>query len=132
MLGGKSDKIVIHYNSKLKQLSKSLRNNSTLSEIILWKYLKGGKIQGYRFHRQKPIGNYIVDFFCPDLRLAIEIDGLTHGDKIVADETRQKELEKTGINFLRFTDSNIKNNCWAVVEEIKSWVVSHTSHTPPR
>lgn len=131
MQGGKNERIVVHYDSKLKQLAKNLRKNSTLSEVLLWKCLKGRQIEGYRFHRQKPIGKYIVDFFCPDLRLAIEIDGSTHGDKIEEDEIRQKELEKIGIKFLRFTDSNIKNNCWAVVEEIKTWVVSQASHTPP-
>ncbi|MFA5248557.1 MAG: endonuclease domain-containing protein [Patescibacteria group bacterium] len=129
MQGG-DNRVIIKYDPKLKQLAGNLRKNSTLSEVLLWRYLKGRKIQGYRFHRQKPIGNYIVDFFCPDLLLAIEIDGLTHGDKLKEDEIRQKELEKIGISFLRFTDSNVKNNCWAVVEEIKDWVILHASHTP--
>jgi very-short-patch-repair endonuclease len=111
-----------NYNPKLKQLARNLRNHSTLSEVLLWKELKGGKIQGYDFHRQKPIGNYIIDFFCNELRLAIEIDGCSHGYKEVADENRQRELEKLGIRFLRFTDSNVKNNCWAVVEELKRWI----------
>ena len=124
MPGGenKNNRVIIKYNPNLKQLAQNLRKQSTLSEVLLWRYLKGGKIQGYRFHRQKAIGNYIVDFFCPDLRLAIEIDGSTHGDKIVEDEIRQKELEKTGIRFLRFTDSNVKKACWAIVEEINDWV----------
>ncbi|MDD4902629.1 MAG: endonuclease domain-containing protein [Patescibacteria group bacterium] len=124
MEGGEKQKrkIVIRYNPALKQLASNLRKNGTLSEVLLWKYLQGGQIQGYDFHRQKPIGNYIVDFFCPELRLAIEIDGCTHGDKEVEDEIRQKELEKLGIRLLRFTDSNVKNNCWAVVEEIKDCI----------
>ena len=122
MQGGEKQKIIIRYNPKLKQLASNLRKNGTLAEVLLWKELKGGKIQGYDFHRQKPIGNYIVDFFCPELRLAIEIDGCTHGYKEVEDENRQKELEKLGIIFLRFTDSNVKKACWAVVEEIKNWI----------
>jgi very-short-patch-repair endonuclease len=116
----------LKYNPKLKQLARKLRKHSTLSEVLLWKELKGGKIQGYDFHRQKPIGNYIVDFFCDELRLAIEIDGRTHGEKEVEDENRQKELEKLGIRFLRFTDYNVKKACWAVVEEIKDWVEKNT------
>ena len=54
---------IISYNPKLKQLAKNLRNNSTLAEVLLWQNLKGKKMKGYDFHRQKPIGNYIVDFF---------------------------------------------------------------------
>ena len=58
-----------------------LRKNSTLSEVLLWNELKGKKLMGIDFHRQKPIGNYIVDFFSPELRLVIEIDGITHAYK---------------------------------------------------
>lgn len=117
-------KIIIRYNPALKKLASELRKNGTLSEVLLWKYLQGGKLDGYDFNRQKPIGNYIVDFYCPELLLAIEIDGCTHGYKETEDELRQKEIEKLGIRFLRFTDSNVKNNCWAVVEEIKAWISS--------
>lgn len=60
------------YSPKLVPLAKILRNNSTLSEILLWNKLKGKKL-GYDFHRQKPIGNYIVDFFCPELLLAMKL-----------------------------------------------------------
>ncbi|TFG35719.1 MAG: DUF559 domain-containing protein, partial [Nitrospirales bacterium] len=68
----------IFYNSKLKDLTKQLRNNSTKAEIKLWNYLKGKQLMGYDFHRQKPIDNYVVDFFCNKLMLAIEVDGYTH------------------------------------------------------
>jgi very-short-patch-repair endonuclease len=112
----------IKYEKNLKVLAKKLRNNSTLSEVLLWKEIKGGKIQGYDFHRQKPIGNYIVDFFCNDLKLAIEIDGDSHGYKELEDNIRQKELEKLGVRFLRFSDTNIKDNCWAVIKEIEDWI----------
>jgi very-short-patch-repair endonuclease len=64
---------IIPYNPKLKEYARQLRNNSTRSEIILWKYLKGKQMLGYDFHRQKPIDNYIVDFFCSELMLAIEL-----------------------------------------------------------
>ena len=102
MTGGQNEKIIIHYNPKLKQLARNLRKHSTLAEVILWKQLQDGKIQGYDFHRQKPVGNYIIDFFCNELRLAIEIDGCSHGYKEVEDEIRQKELEKLGIRFFSF------------------------------
>jgi len=69
---------LIPYNPKLKQLARKLRNKSTKSEVLLWNYLKGKQIKGFDFHRQKPIGNYIVDFYCSELLLAIEIDGESH------------------------------------------------------
>jgi very-short-patch-repair endonuclease len=127
MQGGEKQrrKIIIRYNPALKKLASELRKNGTLSEVLLWKYLQGGQLNGFDFNRQKPIGNYIVDFFCSELLLAIEIDGCTHGYKEKEDEVRQKEIEKLGISFLRFTDSNVKNNCWAVAEEIKAWISSH-------
>jgi len=66
----------IYYNPKLKERARELRNNSTLSEVILWKQLKSRQMHGYQFMRQKPIDNYIVDFFCSKLNLIIEIDGV--------------------------------------------------------
>jgi len=82
----------IQYNPKLKNLARNLRNNSTKAEIILWKYLKRKKLRGYDFHRQKPIENSIVDFFCNNLMLAIELDGYTHGfeEVLVKDEIKEK------------------------------------------
>lgn len=69
---------ILPYNSDLVPLACKLRNNSTLSKVLLWKKLKGKQMLGYDFHRQKPILNYIVDFYSPDLLFAIEIDGATH------------------------------------------------------
>ena len=69
---------IIPYNPKLKQLARNLRNNSTKSEIFLWLQLKGKQMMGYDFHRQKPIDNYILNFFCHELMLGIELDGITH------------------------------------------------------
>jgi very-short-patch-repair endonuclease len=84
---------IIPYNKNLKILARNLRNNSTLSEILLWKQLKGKQIFGYDFHRQKPIGDYIVDFYCSELLLAIEIDGSSHNEKYEDDVLRQQCLE---------------------------------------
>ncbi len=119
---------ILPYNSKLKQLARNLRNNSTLSEVLLWNYLKSKQVKGYDFHRQKPIDNYIVDFFCPDLMLALEIDGISHDneEKDIYDKARQKRLEKFGIKFLRFIDIDIKKNIEGVVMEIEKWVEKHT------
>jgi very-short-patch-repair endonuclease len=92
----------IYYNPKLKILSRELRKNSTLSEVLLWNQLKARKMRGYQFMRQKPVGNYIVDFYCSRLRLAIEIDGESHGEKSKEDQIRQRKLESLGLSLLRF------------------------------
>ncbi|MCB0731458.1 MAG: DUF559 domain-containing protein [Ignavibacteriae bacterium] len=113
---------IIPYNPKLKQLARDLRNNSTKSEIILWTYLKGKQIKGYDFHRQKPIGNYIIDFFCNELMLAIEIDGESHYGNEEKDKIRQLEIEKFGIHFLRFDDSEIFYNLENVIKTIEDWI----------
>jgi len=83
---------IIPYNPKLKPLAKKLRNNMTLSEVLLWNELKGKRILGYDFDRQKPIDNYIVDFYCKELFLAIEVDGDSHyhDDAPIKDAIRQK------------------------------------------
>ncbi len=79
-------------------------------------------MKGYDFHRQKPIGNYIVDFFCKDLMLAIEIDGISHNDKVSKDIERQKQIESFGISFLRFNDLDVKKNIAGVVAAIEKWI----------
>ncbi len=94
----------------------------TLNEILLWEQLKGKKILGYDFHRQKPIDNYVVDFFCPKLKLAVEIDGESHTDNQEKDEKRQKKIESYGITFLRFSSLDIMTNLEGVCESIKGWI----------
>ena len=118
---------IISYNPKLKQLAKNLRNNSTLAEVLLWQNLKGKKMKGYDFHRQKPIGNYIVDFFCNELMLALEIDGMSHDEKIEEDIKRQKQIENLGVSFLRFNDLDVKKNMEGVVVAIEEWIERYNS-----
>ncbi len=112
----------IPYNKKLKTFSQELRNKSTLSEIILWKKIQNGQIKGYKFNRQKPLLNYIVDFYCKELNLVIEIDGQSHDNKYHADIKRQKELEEYKLYFLRFDDRKIKNDVQNVIRTIEIWI----------
>jgi very-short-patch-repair endonuclease len=118
-------KTIIPYNPKLKELARNLRNNNTLSEILLWQQLKGKQMLGYDFDRQKPIHNYIVDFFCSELMLAIEIDGISHELKSKEDEIRQKILESLGICILRFYDLDVKKNLDGVMTSIRNWILEH-------
>ena len=115
---------IIPYNEHLKPLAKKLRQKMTFSEVKLWNEIKNKKLLGYDFDRQRPIANYIVDFFCKDLQLAIEVDGITHEESAIAerDLMRQQELEALGISFIRFDASLVINNVEAVVREIVNWV----------
>lgn len=79
-------------------------------------------MRGYQFMRQKPIGNYIVDFFCSKLKLIIEIDGDSHIGKENYDQERQVELEALGLSFLRFSDLDVKQNMDGVTVAIEEWI----------
>ena len=109
---------IIPYNPNLKERARELRNNSTLSEIILWKQIKGRAL-GVLFHRQVPILNYIVDFYCTELYLAIELDGSIHDFKYLEDAKRQVAIEEYGVTFLRFSNQEIMNNMPVVLSTIR-------------
>ena len=104
---------IIPYDPKLKEFAKQLRKNSTLSEVLLWQNIKN-KALGVQFHRQVPLLDYIVDFYCHELMLAIEIDGDSHLYKYEYDAKRQGELEKVGVLFIRFSDLDVKQNMFSV------------------
>ena len=84
--------------------------------------LKQKQMLGYDFDRQRPIGNYIVDFFCKELSLAIEIDGDTHIYRYDYDDERQEALEKIGVHFLRFDDIEVKKDMFNVLRVIEDWI----------
>jgi very-short-patch-repair endonuclease len=108
---------IIPYNPKLKEFARELRKKSTLSEVLLWLKIKG-KIMGVEFHRQVPIDNFIVDFYCHELMLAIEIDGSSHDEKQDYDQNRQLILENLGVKFIRFSDIDVKQKMGWVLEEL--------------
>ena len=116
---------IIWYNPDLKEKARQLRNNSTTSEIKLWMFLKDKQMLGYDFHRQKPLDEYIVDFFCNELMLAIEIDGLSHYNSSEYDITRQIKLESIGVRFLRFEDDEVFYNVNVVLDKIEKWIIEN-------
>ena len=118
------NKAFVEYNLDLKSKSRSLRNNSTLSEVLLWKKLRAASLMGYKFNRQKPLGNYIVDFYCKALNLVIEIDGDSHANKYAQDLCRQNKLEQFGLRILRFTDSEVKKDMSNVLRAIELFIES--------
>ncbi len=100
----------IYYEHYLKEKSRELRNNPTQSEKLLWNLLKGKKLKGYSFTRQKPIGKFIVDFYSGKLHLVIEIDGDSHEEKSDEDANRDLFLGSLGIDVLRIDDGKVKSN----------------------
>ena len=107
-------------NSNLKQYSQNLRSNMTNAERRLWSKIRLKQLNGYQFYRQRVIGNYIVDFYSPALKLIIEVDGSQHhsGDMVTADEKREKYLHEYVFKVLRFNDYDVLTNINGVVESI--------------
>lgn len=118
---------ILPYLPRLKALALQLRQNMTFAEVLLWNELKRGPMQGFDFDRQRPIDAFIVDFYCKDLRLAIEVDGESHSweDAPEADARRQDRLEALGVRFLRFTNADVKQRLPWVLDEITHWIRQH-------
>lgn len=114
----------IYYNPKLKRFSRNLRNNSTLGEVLLWQQLKARKLMGYQFLRQKPIGQFIADFYCPKLNLVIEVDGSSHmlANNQKRDERKDRYLKSIGLHVLRIEDSAVKHYMTAVLQVLENWI----------
>lgn len=111
------------YNKRLQPYANRLRKEMTKSEACLWKYaLKSRKMCGYMFSRQRPVLRYIADFMCKELKLIIELDGVTHDLEEVfeKDLIRQKELEEAGFTVIRFTDGDVLNAMDDVIYIIKN------------
>lgn len=110
--------------SNLRKKRRLLRQNSTKAENILWSRLRAKRFFDIKFRRQYSVGGFVVDFYCPKLKLAIEIDGDSHiGDEAEEyDRARQKYIESAGIRFLRFTNNNIYYNLESVLNSISEFI----------
>jgi very-short-patch-repair endonuclease len=96
---------------RVTQKARSLRQNMTKAEVILWMHLRKRAMKGARFRRQHPIGPYIADFACPNSKLIVEVDGATHSSEQLAYDTRRtKYLESEGWTVLRVTNTDIYEN----------------------
>ena len=113
---------MLSYNKSLKQISRNLRRNMTDAETLLWSKLRGKQLKRYQFYRQKIIGNYIVDFYCPKSKLAIEVDGGQHysAEGKEKDKRRDDYMTREEITVLRFSDREVLGNLDAVLEKIWS------------
>ena len=98
----------------------------TRAEIILWSRLRSKKVNGYKFRRQQPIFDYVVDFFCNELKLIIEVDGEIHSltDKTDSDKKRDKILIINGYHILRLSNSEIEADINSTINKIKSFITN--------
>ncbi|MEX2158508.1 MAG: DUF559 domain-containing protein [Dehalococcoidia bacterium] len=106
----------------LTHAARDLRRRQTKTEEALWHALRKRNLGGRKFKRQHRIGRYIVDFYCPQERLIIEIDGPIHIKQRASDRERQGILESGGYRVLRVTTGQVESNIDGVVEEILSWI----------
>jgi very-short-patch-repair endonuclease len=108
----------------LLERAKSLRTKQTDAEQRLWHYLRAHRFMGIKFKRQKPVGNYIVDFVCFAPKLVVEIDGGQHAEQVVYDRRRDTYLQSEGFTVLRFWNNQILNETDAVLESIRHTVIT--------
>ena len=123
---------IIPYNPDLKERTRELRKNQTWGEKTLWRAIPRKQL-GFEFHRQVPIDQFIVDFYCHELMLVIEVDGAVHNSEKsqVKDLERQSRIENFGITFLRFTDEDILHRIQSVLKKIEKWIEKNTSPSVP-
>ncbi len=98
--------------------AKSLREASTAPEQLLWLALRNGQIGGLKFRRQHPVGPYVADFYCHSIGLVVEVDGMSHDDKVVQDSQKTRYLEAQGLRVLRVINEDVMCDLDAVTREI--------------
>jgi very-short-patch-repair endonuclease len=110
----------MYQDKRFKSLRKKLRNDATDAEKKLWQALRKNQILGYKFTRQYGVGEYVVDFYCSVIRLAVELDGSQHMEKkkLEYDEKRTKFLNAQKIKVIRFYDNEVFNNLSGFIEKI--------------
>jgi very-short-patch-repair endonuclease len=113
---------MLHNKKYLKENRKELRSNSTPAEAEIWKYLRSSQLEGRKFRRQHSIGNYILDFYCPSEKIAIELDGQLHFHAAAEqfDTERDQALQELDIKVLRFENKDVFDHLDAVLQEISS------------
>ena len=111
---------MLDYNKKLKTNARQLRSNSTNAEILLWSRLRRKQLLNVQFYRQKPIGNYIADFYAPLVKLVIEVDGGQHYEEkhLRKDQERDFFMEQQGLRTLRFNNLQVLQSINDVIDVI--------------
>jgi very-short-patch-repair endonuclease len=132
MSGGFYPMSYLPYNKNLKEFSGELRNESTLGEVLLWKKLRAKQL-GYAFNRQKPLLDYIADFYCKPLNLVIEVDGKSHAtiEKGERDARKEEDLKSLGVEILRFTEKEVRYSMNDVIRCIQVKISEIEEKNPP-
>ena len=112
-----------------EQAARKLRNNLTPAEALLWSALRNKQLEGFRFRCQHPVGNFILDFYCPSCKLVVEVDGEIHERQTEYDNARSAQLAEYGYRVLRFSNKQVMNDLPQVVAEIRRILLS--SPSPP-
>ena len=112
----------------MRSRARELRNEATDAERHLWRHLKLKQLAGFRFRRQVPISNYVVDFVCPRIRLIVELDGGHHAERVGADAARTRALEAYGYRVLRYWNDDVLLRTQDVLDDIFRYAKS----TPPQ
>lgn len=112
----------LYNDNKNKQFRQNLRNNLTVAEATLWNYLKNKQLKGRKFRRQYSVGNYVLDFYCPDERIAIELDGSVHSGIIASnyDDDRTAYLNNLNIKVIRFENIEVLQDIDRVILAIEN------------
>jgi very-short-patch-repair endonuclease len=114
------DSKFLYNNKTLKERRQELRNNQTESEKLFWKFISKNKILGLRFLRQYGVGPYILDFYCPKIRLGIELDGKIHEKNKLYDKDREKYLDGLDIKIIRFQNDDVLKNIKKVLNNLQN------------
>ena len=124
---------MIKYNRKLKERARRLRTQMTDSERALWERLRRKQVHSVQFYKQKPIGNYIVDFYAPKARIVVEVDGSQHMESKQAARDLQRDafLASQGLRVLRFDDLQVLKEIEGVMEVIFAAISESLERNPP-
>jgi putative DNA methylase len=115
---------------KMKEVARQFRKEPTLSEGLMWQALRNRKLDGYKFRRQQSIGTFVVDFFCGEKRLVVEVDGLIHESQVEADRQRQELLESLGVRVVRLKSKQVEADLAGCLEMIRATLVAEDPHPP--
>jgi very-short-patch-repair endonuclease len=116
----------------LKRIAREQRLLPTTAEARLWQALRGRQVDGFRFRRQHAIGRFIVDFYCSQMSLAIEVDGEIHEYQREADEQRTAYLRERGVRVIRFTNEEVLAKLEEVLERVRANLTPNPSPTSER
>jgi len=106
----------------MTERARELRRTQTRSETVLWEALRLGRFAGTKWRRQQTMGRFVVDFYCSELRVVVEVDGPIHDDRVEADRDRQSALEASGLRVWRVTAADVEQDVEAVLERFREWL----------